>query len=327
MSKLTVSPPRRLSKLSEVSTPLWWKKYSLPSSAAMNPNPRSETIFFTVPFGIAVLLLSNTEWNASALFEREECRPHARSPEGRATGRTLPHRSNTVHRRSRHPESPGRSAAIGDEFEPEADQGHAGGGLESTANSIPAQKIADSGHDHGIERQPAHGDRAEDQPQQQQALERRLASVDELREQAQKEDDDLGIAQVAEQTLPVSDASLEPHGRAGGGKLAKITLCEQRRPQRLEPEEDEIGGAGQTDREEERLGGDQQRRKPGTAGHGPGRQPGDDAGCRCDAAATPSDQRVADGERGVRARREDDEERNSQEGREVDAHDGGRIDD
>src|SRR5205823_11777875 len=86
MSKLTVSPPRRLSKLSEVSTPLWWKKYSLPSSAAMNPNPRSETIFFTVPFGIAVLLLSNTEGNASALFEREECRPHARSPEGRATG-------------------------------------------------------------------------------------------------------------------------------------------------------------------------------------------------------------------------------------------------
>src|SRR6202011_6337748 len=30
-----------------------WKKYSLPSSAAMNPNPRSDTIFFTVPFGIA----------------------------------------------------------------------------------------------------------------------------------------------------------------------------------------------------------------------------------------------------------------------------------
>src|SRR2546430_6744070 len=57
----------------------------------MNPNPRSETIFFTVPFGIAVLLLSNTELNASALFEREECRPHARSPEGRANGRTLPH--------------------------------------------------------------------------------------------------------------------------------------------------------------------------------------------------------------------------------------------
>src|SRR5712672_3841938 len=91
MSKLTVSPPRRLSKLSEVSTPLWWKKYSLPSSAAMNPDPRSETIFFTLPFGIAVLLLSNTELNASALFEREECRPHARSPEGRANGRTLPH--------------------------------------------------------------------------------------------------------------------------------------------------------------------------------------------------------------------------------------------
>src|SRR6195256_613086 len=70
----------------------------------MNPNPRSETIFFTVPFGIAVLLLSNTEWNASALFEREECRPHARSPECRANGRTLSHRSDMPHRRSRHAE-------------------------------------------------------------------------------------------------------------------------------------------------------------------------------------------------------------------------------
>src|SRR5437660_6475401 len=64
----------------------------------MNPNPRSETIFFTVPFGIAVLLLSNTELNASALFEREECRPHANSPEGRANGRTLPHWSRTGQR-------------------------------------------------------------------------------------------------------------------------------------------------------------------------------------------------------------------------------------
>src|ERR1700675_3906317 len=125
MSKLTVSPPRRLSKLSEVSTPLWWKKYSLPSSAAMNPNPRSETIFFTVPFGIAVLLPSNTEWNASALFEREECRPHARSPEGRATAPyfiTLVRYAASV----MGPPSVARgSAAIGGELEPEADQGQA----------------------------------------------------------------------------------------------------------------------------------------------------------------------------------------------------------
>src|ERR1700694_6357090 len=179
MSKLTVSPPRRLSKLSEVSTPLWWKKYSLPSSAAMNPNPRSETIFFTVPFGIAVLLLSNTEWNASALFEREECRPHARSPEGRATGRTLSHRSDTAHRRSRPPRvtgGGGGSSTIGGESEAEADQGQAGRGLEPPPNAVPAEQIAHPSHDHGIEGQPADGNRAEDQPQQQQARERRLAA-------------------------------------------------------------------------------------------------------------------------------------------------------
>src|ERR1700731_577301 len=138
MSKLTVSPPRRLSKLSEVSTPLWWKKYSLPSSAAMNPNPRSETIFFTVPFGIPVLLLSNTEWNASALFEREECRPHARWLEGRATG---PYFITPVRYGASVASPPSvtrRSAAIGGEFEPEADQGQAGGRLDRPANAVPA---------------------------------------------------------------------------------------------------------------------------------------------------------------------------------------------
>src|SRR2546421_12938591 len=242
MSKLTVSPPRRLSKLSEVSTPLWWKKYSLPSSAAMNPNPRSETIFFTVPFGIAVLLLSNTEWNASALFEREECRPHARSPEGRATGpyfiTTLRYTASVASPPSvtgaRNP-----SAAIGGELQAEANQGQAGDGFEGPANSVPAKKIADPGHHHGIEREPADGDRAEDQPQQQQALERGLAAVDELRQQAEEEDDDLGVAEVAEQSLPVGDATPQAWGRAGGGELAKTTLSEQRRAQRLEPHTDE----------------------------------------------------------------------------------------
>src|SRR3984893_8263805 len=273
MSKLTVSPPRRLSKLSEVSTPLWWKKYSLPSSAAMNPNPRSETIFFTVPFGIAVLLLSNTEWNASALFEREECRPHARSPEGRANGRTLSHRSDPPHRRSRPPRvagGVGGSATIGGEFQAEADQGQAGRGLESPPNPIPAEKIADPSHDHGIERQPAHGDRAEDQPKQQHARKCRLAGLNKLRQRAQEEDDDLGIAQVAEEALPVGHDATEPGGRAHPDGLVRITLCEQRRPECLDTEEDEVCGPDQPDREEEWLRGHQQRGKPGTAGHCPG---------------------------------------------------------
>src|SRR5256714_37164 len=299
MSKLTVSPPRRLSKLSEVSTPLWWKKYSLPSSAAMNPNPRSETIFFTVPFGIAVLLLSNTEWNASALFEREECRPHARSPEGRATApyfiTTLRYTASVASPPSvtgaRNP-----SAAIGRELQAEANQGQAGDGFEGPPNPVPAQKITHPGHHHGIEGEPAHRDRAEDQPQQQQALERGLAAVDELRQQAEEEDDDLRVTEVAEQSLPVGDAPTQAR-RTGGGELAKMTLREQRRAQRLEAEKDEVGGARQADGEEQRLRGHQQRRKPGAAGDGPGREPGDDAGRGRDAAAASSNQCVADGER------------------------------
>src|SRR5439155_18154863 len=52
ISKLTRSPPASESKLTLESSPVRWKKYSLPSSAAMNPNPRSETSFLIVPVGI-----------------------------------------------------------------------------------------------------------------------------------------------------------------------------------------------------------------------------------------------------------------------------------
>src|SRR3979490_697335 len=103
----------------------------------MNPNPRSETIFFSVPFGIAVLLLSNTEWNASALFEREECRPHARSPEGRATGPyfiTPVKYAASVISPPRVPKARAGSAPIGGEFEAKADQRRSGDGLQRSAD-------------------------------------------------------------------------------------------------------------------------------------------------------------------------------------------------
>src|SRR5256885_16367990 len=95
MSKLTASPPRRLSKFSEVSTPLWWKKYSLPSSAAMNPNPRSDTIFFTVPFGIARSPpLEHRIERIGPVRERRmpAAREITRRPGERAYFTTLPHR-------------------------------------------------------------------------------------------------------------------------------------------------------------------------------------------------------------------------------------------
>src|SRR5262252_5804540 len=52
ISKFTRSPPASESKLTLESSPVRWKKYSLPSSAAMKPNPRSETSFLIVPVGI-----------------------------------------------------------------------------------------------------------------------------------------------------------------------------------------------------------------------------------------------------------------------------------
>src|ERR1700687_3115594 len=60
ISKVTRSPPASESKFTAESSPVRWKKYSLPSSAAINPNPRSETNFLMVPVGIPSLPFSKT---------------------------------------------------------------------------------------------------------------------------------------------------------------------------------------------------------------------------------------------------------------------------
>src|SRR5437667_12814906 len=57
ISNWTFSPPWRPSK--SPSVPLRWKKYSCPSSALINPKPRSETRFLMVPVGISISYLSN----------------------------------------------------------------------------------------------------------------------------------------------------------------------------------------------------------------------------------------------------------------------------
>src|SRR5438105_15237956 len=75
ISKLTRSPPASESKFTLESRPLRWKKYSLPSSAAMKPNPRSITSFLIVPFCMAV---SFSLERADALrqpFEKEGADP------------------------------------------------------------------------------------------------------------------------------------------------------------------------------------------------------------------------------------------------------------
>src|SRR6476646_759541 len=77
ISKLTRSPPASESKLTLESRPVLWKKYSFPSSAAMKPNPRSETSFLMVPVGIDNLLFSKVKsQNARVLSRRSERGEH-----------------------------------------------------------------------------------------------------------------------------------------------------------------------------------------------------------------------------------------------------------
>src|SRR5581483_1193585 len=70
ISNDTCSPPASESKLTLESSPVRWKKYSRPSSAAMNPNPRSETSFLMVPVGISNSSSRKTSTNARPLSRR-----------------------------------------------------------------------------------------------------------------------------------------------------------------------------------------------------------------------------------------------------------------
>src|SRR5450759_5598446 len=83
ISKLTRSPPASESKLTAESRPVRWKKYSRPSSAAMNPNPRSETNFLTVPVGISLLPSRKHDRERTGPFEKLDDRGAHRPPSGR----------------------------------------------------------------------------------------------------------------------------------------------------------------------------------------------------------------------------------------------------
>src|SRR6202162_411629 len=83
ISKLTRSPPASESKFTLESRPVRWKKYSRPSSAAMNPKPRSETSFLMVPVGISQLLFSKAILaNARVLSRRIDDRGDHRPRSG-----------------------------------------------------------------------------------------------------------------------------------------------------------------------------------------------------------------------------------------------------
>src|ERR1700680_4027742 len=85
ISKLTRSPPASESKFTLGSRPVRWKKYSPPSSAAMNPNPRSDTNFLMVPVGISHSPSRKHVHERTGPFEKNGDRGAHRPPSGRQT--------------------------------------------------------------------------------------------------------------------------------------------------------------------------------------------------------------------------------------------------
>jgi hypothetical protein len=86
---------------------------------------------------------------------------------------------------------------------------------------------------------------------------------------------------------------------------------------RADTEVDQIRRAGELDREERRLGGHEQRRDARARRQRPARLAGRDAGGGHDARTPAAEQRAADRDSGVGSRRDDDHDRDAEEGEEL----------
>src|SRR4029077_18342577 len=160
ISKLTRSPPASESKFALESSPVRWKKYSRPSSAAMNPNPRSETSFLMVPVGI-----SNS--SSRKLYKNE--RALSRRIDDRGVHRPLSGDENTLprpHRRSR-AQIAGRMPSSNRQEGNTHQDGAGAGDLERCGPPLPQPPDAPNrnGHDgafangrHDRERRDAQGE-------------------------------------------------------------------------------------------------------------------------------------------------------------------------
>src|SRR5947209_13829463 len=104
ISNETFSPPWRPSK--SPSVPLRWKKYSCPSSALINPKPRSETSFLMVPVGISISYLSNGGAYSTGGPVREDRSLHVSAGASPATG-SIPRFSGTYSGGLGQPPGPG----------------------------------------------------------------------------------------------------------------------------------------------------------------------------------------------------------------------------
>ena len=136
----------------------------------------------------------------------------------------------------------------------------------------------------------------------------------ELRQKAGEEHRHLWIPEVAHETLPERDRRTRRSRAAAADSAGPPT---DRGPKGLHTQQDEVSGAEQPERNEGRLGGNQQRREPGARRERPRALTDADADRGGETAEPPAQERVADREGRVLSRRDDHERGDTEEGGEV----------
>ena len=149
-----------------------------------------------------------------------------------------------------------------------------------------------------------------------QRQERSTGRRDELGQEADEEDRDLGIAEVAESS-PWRYPRLGVSRVAVPRRRAACARARERPDDRLQAEVDEVPGSCEPEDAKDRLGSAEERGQADARGECPDGDPADDPDGGAEAGATPACERVPDDQRRVRPRRADHDDRDEYERPEI----------
>src|SRR5205823_89421 len=201
-------------------------------------------------------------------------------------------------------------ALLGGKTQAESYKYRTGEAVESPPDSRAAEEVPRLRNGERVRGQPDERQRGEDEAEEDQRAERGPGR--ELRQEAREEDRHLRVAEVADESLP--------QGPAARGSFHPRPLRAHRRHQGLQAEKDEVGSAGELDRDECRLGSLQHGRNSGARRERPDSLSGRDANGGEDTVAAAPEQRVPDRQSGVLAGGYDHDGRDAEKGQEVRDH-------
>src|SRR5436190_8503479 len=201
-------------------------------------------------------------------------------------------------------------AVLAGEPKAEADEDGARESVDGAADARPEEDVLRPRDREGVAGQPRRGHGTEAQAEGEKDGEARPRRR-ELRQEAREKDCHLRVAEVRDDALAKRGSRVEAALRCR--KVTGVRRAARSTKKHLPAEEDEVGGAGELDRQEGRLRCDEERSDPDARRERPNGLARCDPERGQDSARAPAEERRADREGRVLPGRDDDERRHSEE--------------